>query len=147
MAIIEKFLELSLEQVVTTTAATTNVIDAGATKSASLGRDIGAGTQLYLAYSVNTAATAGGAATVTFALQDSADNSSFADVITTVAVPVASLVAGATYYLPLPPGMRRYIRGNYTVETGPLLTGKFNASIVDGANFIKSQPDSLTKVV
>lgn len=147
MAIIDKFLELSLEQAVTTTAATTNVIDAGATKSASLGRDIGAGTQLYLAYSVNTAATAGGAATVTFALQDSADNSSFADVTTTVAVPVASLVAGATYYLPLPPSMRRYIRGNYTVATGPLLTGKFNASIVDGANFIKSQPDGLTKVV
>ncbi len=147
MAIIDKFLELSAAQAITTTAPSTNVIDAGATKNASLGRDIGAGTQLYLAYSVNTAATAGGAATVTFALQDSADNSSFADVITTVAVPVASLVAGATYYLPLPPGMRRYIRGNYTVATGPLLTGKFNAAIVDGANFIKAQPDGLAKVV
>ena len=89
MAIIDKFLELSLEQAVTTTAATTNVIDAGATKSASLGRDIGAGTQLYLAYSVNTAATAGGAATVTFAPPAPAANPRLADVPPTVAAPAA----------------------------------------------------------
>lgn len=147
MAIIDKFLELADDQVVTVTAPTTNVVDAGATRSASLGRDIGSGEQLYLEYNVSTAATAGGAATVVFALQDSADNVTFADVLTTIPVPVASLIAGATYYLPLPPGLRRYIRGNYTVATGPLLTGKFNANIVDGANFIKSQPDALTKVV
>lgn len=147
MSIIDKFLELSAAQVVTATAPTTNVIDAGATKNANLGRDIGSGEPLFLEFSVATTATAVGAATVVMALQDSADNSAFADVLTTIAVPVASLVAGATFYLPLPPGLRRYIRGNYTVATGPLQTGAFNASVVDGMNFIKSQPDGLTKVV
>lgn len=145
MAIIDKFLELSLAQAITVTAPSTNVIDAGATKSASLGRDIGSGEPLFLEVNITTTMT--GAGTLTIALQDSADNSTFADVLALPAIAVAALTAGKTYYVPLPAGMRRYIRANYTITSGPFTGGALQASIVDGMNFIKAQPDSLAKVV
>lgn len=145
MAIIDKFLELSLAQAITVTAPSTHVIDAGATKSASLGRDIGSGEPLFLEVNITTTMT--GAGTLTIALQDSADNVTFTDVLALPAIAVATLTAGKTYYVPLPAGLRRYIRANYTITTGPFTGGTLQASIVDGMNFIKSQPDSLTKVV
>ncbi|MGL4315338.1 MAG: Bbp16 family capsid cement protein [Pseudomonas sp.] len=145
MAIIDKFLELSSAQAITVTAPSTNVIDAGATKSASLGRDIGSGKQLFL--EVNITTSMAGSGTLTIALQDSADNSTFADVLELPAIAVAALTAGKTYYVPLPAGLRRYIRANYTITSGPFTAGALQASIVDGWNFIKSQPDGLTKVV
>lgn len=145
MSMIDKFLQLSAAQAITVTAPSTDVIDAGATKSASIGRDIGSGEPLYLEVSVATTMT--GAGTLTIALQDSADNSSFADVLALPAIAVAALTAGKTYYLPLPAGMRRYIRANYTITSGSFTGGTLNAQIVDGMNFIRSMPDSLTKVV
>lgn len=145
MSMIDKFLQLSAAQAITVTAPSTDVIDAGATKSASIGRDIGSGEPLYLEVSVATAMT--GAGTLTIALQDSADNSSFADVLALPAIAVAALTAGKTYYLPLPAGMRRYIRANYTITSGPFTGGTINAQIVDGMNFTRAMPDSLTKVV
>lgn len=145
MAIIDKFLELSSNQAITVTAPSTHVIDAGATKSASLGRDIGSGEPLFLEVNITTTMT--GAGTLTIALQDSADNVTFTDVLALPAIAVATLTAGKTYYVPLPAGLRRYIRANYTITTGPFTGGTLQASIVDGMNFIKSQPDSLTKVV
>lgn len=147
MAIIDKFLQISNAQAITTTAVSTDVIDAGATKNPAIGRELGAGTPLFLELTVATAFTAGGAGTLTVALQDSADNSSFADVLTTPALAVASLVVGARYYIPLPTKMRRYIRANYTVATGPMLTGTLNAQIVDGMTAERAYPDSLSKVV
>lgn len=143
MAIIDRFLQVSAAQAVTASAASTDVIDAGATKNASIGRDIGAGTPLVMEFDVLTAPTAAGAATVTFSVQDSADNSSFADVVTTKAVPIAELTAGKQVFLPLPPGLRRYVRAYYTIGTGPLTAGAFNAQVVDGANFQRAYPDLL----
>lgn len=143
MSIIDRYLQLAIAQVVTASAATTDVIDAGATKASGIGRDLGAGEQLYLEFTVSVAATASGAATVTFSLQDSADNSSFADVLASAPIAVANLTPGKAYYLPLPPGLRRYLRGYFTVATGPLTAGAFHAQIVDGANFIRSYPDLL----
>ena len=145
MAIIDRFLQVSVAQAITVTAPSTDVIDAGATKSASIGRDIGSGEPLYLEVSV--ASTMTGAGTLTIALQDSADNSSFADVLALPAIAVAALTAGKTYYLPLPAGMRRYIRANYTITGGPFTGGTLNAQIVNGMNFIRSMPDALAKVV
>lgn len=141
MAIIDHFLQVSRAQAVTASAASTDVIDAGATKNASIGRDIGAGTPLVMEFDVLTAATAAGAATVTFSVQDSADNASFADVVASRAIPIAELTAGKQVFLPLPPGMRRYVRGYFTVGTGPLTGGTFNAQVVDGANFQRAYPD------
>lgn len=145
MAIIDRFLQVSVLQSITVTAPSTDVIDAGATKTAGLGRDIGTGEPLYLEVSVSTTMT--GAGTLAIALQDSADNSSFADVLALPAIAVAALTAGKTYYIPLPAGMRRYIRANYTIAAGPFTGGTLNAQIVNGMNFIRSMPDGLTKVV
>jgi hypothetical protein len=67
---------------------------------------------------------------VTFALQDSADNSSFADIFTTGAIGKATLVAGyIVFTIAIPPTHRRYLRINYTVATGPLTAGKFDAFV------------------
>lgn len=145
MAIIDRFLQVSVLQAITVTAPSTDVIDAGATKTAGLGRDIGSGEPLYLEVSV--ASTMTGAGTLAIALQDSADNSSFADVLALPAIAVAALTAGKTYYIPLPAGMRRYIRANYTIAAGPFTGGTLNAQIVNGMNFIRSMPDGLTKIV
>lgn len=147
MAIIDRFLQVSNAQVITTTAVSTDVIDAGATKNPAIGRDLGGGTQLFLEVTVAATFTAGGAGTLTIALQDSADNSSFADVLTTPALALASLVVGGRFYIPLPARMRRYIRANYTVGTGPMLTGTLNAQIVDGMTVERAYPDALSKVV
>ena len=147
MTIIDKNLQISAAQVVTVTAVSTDVIDAGATKNPTIGRDLGGGTQLFLEITVGAAFTAAGAGTLTIALQDSADNSSFADVLTTPALALASLVVGARFYIPLPAKMRRYIRANYTVATGPMLTGNVSAQVVDGMTVERAYPDSLAKVV
>jgi hypothetical protein len=145
MSIIDRSLQVSAGQAITVTAPSTDVIDAGATKATSIGRDIGSGEPLYLEVSVATTMT--GAGTLTIALQDSADNSSFADVLALPAIAVAALTAGKTYYLPLPAGMRRYIRANYTITSGPFTGGTLNAQIVDGMNFIRAMPNNLAKVV
>jgi len=143
MSIIDRSLQLAIAQAVTASAATTDVIDAGATKNAAIGRDLGAGEQLFLEINVTANCTAAGAATVVFSLQDSADNSSYADVVATPAIAIANLTAGRTIYLPLPAGMRRYVRGYFTVATGPLTGGAFNAQIVDGMNYNRPYPDHL----
>lgn len=143
MTIIDRYLQVSVAQAVTATAPSTDVIDAGATKNPAIGRDIGAGTALYMEFTVPVAPAASGAATVTFSVQDSADNSTFVDVICSAPFPITSLPAGKRVYLPLPPGLRRYIRANYTVGTGPLTAGAFNAQVVDGANFHPAYPDLL----
>lgn len=147
MSIIDKFLQISTAQVITATAVSTDVIDAGATKNPAIGRDLGGGTQLFLEVTVGATFTAGGAGTLTIALQDSADNSSFADVLTTPALALAALTAGQRFYIPLPAKMRRYIRANYTVATGPMLTGNVSAQVVDGMTVERAYPDSLSKVV
>ncbi len=116
------------EQAVTTTAASTNIVDLLAAN-----RDIGKGEDLELIVSVDEAVTASGAATVVFALQTD-DNSGFSsatDLFATAAIGKATLVAG---YVPvkikLPRGIERFLRVNYTVATGPLTAGKFTAAIV-----------------
>lgn len=125
MAILDKGLEFSDAQAVTATAASTNVIDLTATAP-----NIGRGKNLMVQVACGEAATAAGAATVTFALQDSADNSSFADIFTTGAIGKATLVAGyIVFTIAIPPTIRRYLRINYTVATGPLTAGKFDAFI------------------
>ena len=134
--IIDKALQVSNEQAVTSSAASTDVIDTGQTTP-----DLGA-SDLYLVITTDEAATASGSATVTFSLQDSADNSSFADVAVTAAIGKATLVAGYQHIIPLPIKLRRYLRAYYTVATGPLTAGKFSAQIVAGYQQNVPKPDS-----
>lgn len=143
MAIIDRFLQVSAAQAVTTSSASTDTIDAGTTKNANIGRDLGAGTPLHMEFTVPVAPTAAGAATVTFSVQDSLDGVTFADVIISAPYPIASLTAGRRIYLALPPGLRRYVRAFYAIGTGPLTAGAFNAQVVDGVNFHPSYPDLL----
>lgn len=143
MAILDKLLEYSDKQAVTVTAVSTNVVDAGATKNAAIGRDLGAGTPLWLYVNVSTAFAAAGAATLVVTLQDSADNATFADVATSGAIPVASLKAGYQIQLGFPVPTRRYTRVNYTVATGPMTAGNISAHLVDGINYPFSYPDIL----
>lgn len=135
---IDKNLQVSDAQAVTVTAASTDVIDFGQTNP-----NVGMDDRSSMVITVDTAATAAGAATVTFAVQDSADNSSFADVAVTTAIDKATLVAGYQHVIPMPTKLRRYCRVNYTVATGPLTAGAFSAQVVTGIQQNTAYPDAL----
>jgi len=123
--IIDYLTVLSDAQAVTASAASTNVID---TLAAGLARHPGARFQFLVD---TTAAATGGASNVTFSIQDSADNSSFATILSSVAIPKATLVAGYVAFEGELPYHRRYVRGYYTVDTNDLTSGKFDLRIVE----------------
>ncbi|MDZ7789731.1 MAG: hypothetical protein U5L08_04405 [Xanthomonadales bacterium] len=136
--IIDKALQVSDKQAVTATAASTDVVDFGQANP-----NLGNGAQpTYMVVTVDEAATATGDATVQFAVQDSADDSTFDDVALTKAIGKADLAAGEQIVIPMPVGLRRYARLNYTVATGPLTAGKFSAQIVTGVQQNNPQPNS-----
>lgn len=132
---IDKFLEVSDAQTVTTTAPSTDVIDTKQVRS-NLGLS-----ELELVVTLAETATAAGAATVTVTLQDSADNSAWRD-IASKTLPLADMKAGASHVLGIPHQTQRYLRVNYTVATGPLTGGKFNAAIVNKAQAWVAHADS-----
>lgn len=125
--IIDKLLQISDDQAVTATAASTDVIDFGQATP-----NTGMTDRLHMVITVGEKATAAGAATVTFTIQDSANNSAFTDVAASAAVGLSGLVAGAQIVIPMPLQHRRYVRLNYTIGTGPLTAGKFSAQVVAG---------------
>lgn len=135
--IIDKLLQVSDAQAVTASAASTDVIDFGQANP-----DVGMGGLSKMAITTKVAAAAAGAATVTFSVQDSADNSTWADVAVTAAIPKATLVAGYQHIIPMPTKLRRYCRVYYTVATGPLTAGTFSAQIVTGIQQNVAKPDS-----
>lgn len=121
--LIDSLNEYSDAQAVTASAASTDVIDHGAA-----GETIGE--ELYLHIYVGTAAAAAGAATVTFALQtdDNASFSSATTLYTSTAIGKAALTANTEVLrVRVPKGRERYTRVYYTVATGPLTAGTFNA--------------------
>lgn len=134
---IDKLLQVSNEQAVTSSAASTDVIDFGQTNP-----NVGMDDQSRMVITVDESATAAGAATVTLSVQDSADNSTFADVAVTAAIGKATLVAGYQHVIPMPTKLRRYCRVYYTVGTGPLTAGKFSAQVVTGIQQNTAMPDS-----
>lgn len=135
--IIDKALQVSNEQAVTVSAASTDVIDYGQANPNS-----GVGQNVSMAITTDEAAAATGSATVTFSIQDSADNSSWSDVAVTAAIGKATLVAGKQILIPMPSQHRRYVRAYYTVATGPLTAGKFSAQVVTGVQLNIAYPDS-----
>ena len=132
---IDKFLEVSDAQAVTTTAPSTDVIDTKQVRS-NLGMS-----ELELVVTLAETAIAAGAATVAVTLQDSADNSAWRDIASKV-LPLADMKAGASHVLGIPSQTQRYLRVNYTVATGPLTAGKFNAAIVNKAQAWMAHADS-----
>lgn len=135
--IIDHELQVSDKQAVTVSAASTDVIDFKQ-KTPNIGMD----DQTKLVVTVQEAAAAAGAATVTVSLQDSADNVTFTDVISTAAIGKADLTLGKQIVLPMPVKLRRYVRAYYTVGTGPLTAGKFSAQVVAGIQQNTPLPDS-----
>jgi len=131
----DALLQLSSAQAITASAVSTNTIDL------QQARDLGHGKDLYVAITVDEAATAAGAATVNFQVITSAaaNLSSPAVLIQSGAIGKAELAIGcrpivlripSAVLLAQPVG-QRYLGVQYTVGTGPLLTGKFSAAIVD----------------
>ena len=123
----DKDLQLSAEQVVTESAASTNHIDiAAATKF--LGKKPGIVVQVKEA-----ADSSGDAATVTFSIQTD-DNDSFSSpetVWSSAAIPQASLTLNSQpVAVELPVALQRYVRVYYTVGTENLTKGKFDAKFV-----------------
>lgn len=125
--ILDNNLMMSDAQAVTATAASTKSID---TQHAL--RDIGDGEPIELVVQVKeTLLASGGAATLTVALQDSDDNSSFASVVVGAAIAKASLLAGYELLrITLPKGLRRYIQVHYTATTNNFTSGSVNAFLV-----------------
>jgi hypothetical protein len=135
---IDKLLQVSNAQAVTATAASTDVIDFGQANP-----NVGLDDRSSMAITVDASATAAGAATVSFAVQDSADNVTFADVAVSANIAIATLVAGFQHIIPMPTKLRRYCRVNYTVTTGPLTAGAFSAQVVTGVQQNVAYPDAL----
>lgn len=140
--ILDKGNLVSSAQAVTSSAGSTDVIDL------SQARAIGDGEELEFFVNVDTAATAAGAATVTFQVQTD-DNSAFSSpaiLIQTDAIPKATLVAGYQIKISLPVGAtpERYLRLYYSVATGPLTAGAFTAGLVLDAQNSRAYPSGYT---
>lgn len=141
--------QLSAAQAVTSTAVSTNTIDL------SVARDVGAGEELHIVVTVDTTATAAGAATVNFqVITSAAANLGSPNVIgETGAVAISELPAGRRpIVLPLPRSLltslplgQRYLGLQYTVATGPLTAGAFTANVViDPQDIGKNYPIGFT---
>ena len=119
--IIDSKLIMSDDQEVTVDAASTDVLDLGAAGDA-------VGNELYLVARVGTLFEGAGAS-LTIALQ-TAVAEGFGTPITLVsspAIPVESLTSGATVFkVRLPTGAQRYLRGYYTITSGPFTAGKID---------------------
>lgn len=135
--IIDKLLQVSDGQAVTASAASANVIDFGQANP-----NTGMDDRSKMVITVDESATADGAATVTFSVQDSADNNTFTDVTASGAIGKANLAAGKQVVIAMPTKLRRYCRVYYTIGSGPLTAGKFSAQIVTGIQQNIAQPDS-----
>lgn len=140
--------ELSDSQAVTATAISTNVIDTlttsvGAATLTSLSpntlTDIGAGEDVYLVVSTAVAATDSGSdATLTITLEtDTAVGLGSSTVVaSTAALAFATYSPAGTqvWLLKLPPfDYKRYLGIRYTVASGPLTAGAFDAFLTTGA--------------
>lgn len=129
--ITDKLNTFSNAQLVTASAASTDVIDLGPLTHGNTRRDIGAGEPIYLVVAMLAAATAAGAATTNIQLQTSDDNATWVTLYDTGALALTDLAAGKRpVRVAVPRGVRRYLRVNYVVGTGPLTAGSFWAGLV-----------------
>jgi len=89
----------------------------------------GIGTPLWLNITVNEV-VAGTSSTVTFKVQDSADDITFVSIFETPDIAEAVLVKGhEVLRIPLPHTVRQYLKVVYEIKVAVLTTGKFDAWI------------------
>lgn len=139
--ILDDTLVLSDAQAITASAASTNIIDLGATgtafgHAAALARDVGKG-PISIPIIVNVVETFATLTSLQVALQvdDDAAFGSPTTIATGPAIAAATLVAGYRFTFPaeLPEGTsERYLRLNYTVAGTNASAGKITAAIVAG---------------
>jgi len=145
----DALLQLSAAQVVTASAVSTNTIDLGQN------RDLGPGSDIYAAFTVDEAAVAAGAATVTFQVISSAAAAltSPTVLIQTDAIGKAELTLGRrpivieipSSILAAQPIGQRYLGVQYVVATGPLTAGKFSCALLDSKLDVgKNYPSGFT---
>lgn len=136
--IFSRALQFSDGQAITATAASTNLIDLGATgtvygAAAPMVRDIGPGNEVELFVGVTQTFNNLTSLTISIETDDNAGFSSATTVWTSPAYTLAQLATGAKYLLPdaFPVGTNeRYVRLKYTVAgTAPTL-GKITAGVV-----------------
>jgi len=127
--ILDKENLLSDDQAVTTTAASTNVLDL---EGSGLG-DMSPGEALDLMCQVSNADFAGGTS-IAVAVQTATDDAFTSPItlFTTAAIVTASLIQGYKFALgKLPEGASRYLRFNYVV-VGTMTAGNLTGGIVPG---------------
>lgn len=130
---VDKQAEFSDAQVVTASAISANVMDLISNSSGkNVLRDIGTGQDVYLVIIATAQATAAGAATLTASLESDSVvglGSSPTVHFTTKAFSLAEMAPGAVLAaVKLPAGdYERYLGVRYTVATGPLTAGAFDA--------------------
>lgn len=138
--IMDRTLLFSDGQAITATAASTNIVDLGATgtvygASAPMVRDIGYGSDVELVIAVTQSFNNLTSLTISIETDDNAAFSSATTVYTSPNYTLAQVATGAKYLLPdtLPAGTNeRYVRLKYTVAgTAPTL-GKITAGVVAG---------------
>lgn len=131
MAILDMQNMLSYKQAITTSAASTNVIDLGPNMwSKTSGNDRPMPLELFVA----EAFAAAGAATLTIEIQSSNDSAFGSGIVSHGAITIAKADLITTKKLPkaldIPPDAKRYVRANYTVGTGPFTAGKVTLGVV-----------------
>ena len=138
---IDKFAQFSDAQAPTTgTTASTNTFDTGTST-----RSIGSGEPIWLVVQCVVTATSGGANTTQVVLQDSADDSTYATVLSGVATAVASITAGVNLLrVVLPSDLRRYLRVAYVIATANLTAGNFDAFLTNVIQDNVARPSGFT---
>jgi len=134
--LLDSMLSFAAAQAVTATGdtASTNSVDCGPL-------DSGAGNPNYVLVRVAATFTSGGTPTLQAVMQDSANNSAFADVLAFPATALASL--GANQLLvraPVPVGLRRYLRIAWRVAGGTFTGGSVSAYALDSVQAQQLMP-------
>ena len=133
--LIDKSLEFSDKQAVTTSAASENISKVGKADHGFSGKHV------RIAVSEKFVGT--GTSTLVVSLQkaDIENGSDAEDIASTVAIAEADLVAGKEVFLPIPHGADgEYLRAFYTVASGPFTAGKISAAVVDSVQKSKAYP-------
>lgn len=138
--IMDRTLLFSDGQAITATAASTNVVDLGATgtvygASSAIVRDVGNGNVVEMHCGVTQSFNNLTSLTITIETDDNAAFSSAQTVWTSPAYTLAQLAVGAKQLLPtsLPVGTNeRYVRLKYTVAGTAPTAGKITAGVVAG---------------
>ena len=140
--IIDSQLLFSNEQTITSTAASTNVVDLGAV------RNLGVGEDLYLVVGVDVAMDDSGSDSTLAVTIETDDNEGFnsATVAQSIGTFSALSVAGTRLVAKLQPDKinERYMRLKYTPGTGDLSAGKFTAFLAKDIQAFTAYADGIT---